>query len=499
MRRILKLLTSRLMIFVPLVILQLAVLFSIVYHASIVYSIMPIIQVTAIVMIIYIVNRQEDPSYKIAWCCVVLGAPVIGVPLYLLAGNRKVPRKIRYGTIRVDKEMSSLLNPDESQLNEEGKNIFRYGITNGFPAYKNTSCQYYSSGEEWFKDYREELKKAKHFILMEFFIIVEGTCLDQLLEVLGAKIKEGVDVKLIYDDFGCVTLSKATKKKMRNMGIDMYCFNRLRPAFIIQMNNRDHRKLTVIDNSVAFTGGVNISDEYVNLIKRFGYWKDSAIKISGEAVWSFTVMFLGMYSYVKNGDVNYEKYRLPCEETESEGYFQPYSDSPTDNELVALAMHMNMVNRARKYVYMDTPYLILNEPIKQALILAAKGGVDVRILTPHIPDKVIVFQITRGNYYQLVKSGVKIYEYTPGFNHAKNFVADDMMAIVGSANMDYRSYFLHFENGVLLYDNKEVLKIRDNFLESLEKSHEVTLEELENISLPVRLLRAVLNLFIPLV
>ena len=164
-----------------------------------------------------------------------------------------------------------------------------------------------------------------------------------------------------------------------------------------------------------------------------------------------------------------------------------------------MAMHMNMVNRARKYVYMDTPYLILNEPIKQALILAAKGGVDVRILTPHIPDKVIVFQITRGNYYQLVKSGVKIYEYTPGFNHAKNFVADDMMAIVGSANMDYRSYFLHFENGVLLYDNKEVLKIRDNFLESLEKSHEVTLEELENISLPVRLLRAVLNLFIPLV
>ncbi|MBR4164085.1 MAG: cardiolipin synthase [Solobacterium sp.] len=499
MRRILKLLTSRLMLFVPLVILQLAVLFSFIYHASIVYSIMPIIRIMAIVMIVYIVNRQEDPSYKIAWCCVILAVPVIGVPLYLLAGNRKVPRKIRYGTIRVDKEMSGLLNADETQLSEEEESIFRYGIENGFPAYKNTSCKYYSTGEEWFADYLEELKKAKHFILMEFFIIVEGKCLEQLLEVLSMKIKEGVDVKLIYDDFGCVTLSKATKKRMKNIGIELNCFNRLRPAFIIQMNNRDHRKLTVIDNQTAFTGGVNISDEYINLITRFGYWKDSAIKIQGEAVWSFTVMFLGMYSYVNGGNVDYEKYHLQSETDSGEGCFQPYSDSPTDNELVALAMHMNMVNRARKYVYMDTPYLILNESMRHALILAAKGGVDVRILTPHIPDKIIVFQITRGNYYQLVKSGVKIYEYTPGFNHAKNFVADDTMAIVGSANMDYRSYFLHFENGVLLYDNKEVLKIRDNFLTSVEKSHEVTLEELENISLPVRLLRAVLNLFVPLV
>jgi len=223
--------------------------------------------------------------------------------------------------------------------------------------------------------------------------------------------------------------------------------------------------------------------EYANRIHRFGYWKDSAIQIHGEAVWSMTVMFLGMYSYVrgkKEEPIDYQKYHLPCDQTDDGGFYQPYSDTPTDNEPVALGMHMNLIASAKHYIYIDTPYLILPDAMMQALIRAAKSGVDVRIMTPHIPDKIFVFQITRGHYERLVENGVKIYEYTPGFNHAKNFVTDDRLAIVGSANTDYRSYFLHFENGILMCRTPQIAEVRDDFLTSVEKSHLVTLKEVKN-------------------
>lgn len=507
MRRIIKLLTSRLMIVAPLVMLQLTVLLGLFYRAVLFYRIMPVIQLLAIGMVIYVINRNEDPSYKIAWCCVILGAPVIGVPLYVLAGNRKVPRKIRYGTIRASQKMNDLLDSDPDVLQKtdnydlEVQNIFQYGmIGNGFPVYGNTRSKYYSSGEEWFPEYLEELKKAEKFILMEFFIINEGSCLNELLDVLEKKIREGVKVILIYDDFGCVTLPRRIFRRMRDIGMELWRFNRLRAAFIIQMNNRDHRKITVVDNRVAFTGGVNLGDEYANRITRYGYWRDSAVRIEGDAVWSFTVMFLGMYSYLKgNEEIDFEQFRLHYPVSDDDGLYQPYSDSPTDNEPVALSMHLNMIQHARNYIYMDTPYLILNESIRHALILAAKSGVDVRILTPHIPDKLLVFQITKGNYYELLRGGVKIYEYTPGFNHCKNFVSDDRLAIVGTTNMDYRSYFLHFENGVLMYRTKEIAAMKKGFTDALKVSHEVTLEEMDRTALPVKLIRAVLNLFVPLV
>ena len=401
---------------------------------------------------------------------------------------------------KTEEDLEDILS--EAKADPNIQNIFWYGYqASGFPIYEGTTCKYYPSGEAWLPDYIAELKKAKHFIFMEYFIIDKGSVWDEILAVLKQKAAEGVEVKVIYDDFGSITLPVNYDKKLKAMGIEAYRFNKVHPAFIIQMNNRDHRKITVIDNNVAFTGGVNLADEYVNRINRFGYWKDSAIRLQGKAVWSMTVMFLGMYTFLtdKNKKIDYLKYKLPCDEVSDGGFYQPYSDTPTDSEAVALNMHLNMVTRARHYVFIDTPYLILTENMIQALIRAAKSGVDVRILTPHHPDKLLVFQITRGNYARLVENGVKIYEYTPGFNHAKNFVSDDSLAIVGSANTDYRSYFLHFENGVLMHNTPEIEKIRDNFLTSLLDARQVTRRDIEKELWIVKIIRAILNIFIPLV
>jgi cardiolipin synthase len=508
MRRILKILTSRLIIVVPLVILQFGLFAMLLYGMADFTEILPFLSLISIVTSIFVLNRTVDPAYKISWILVILGAPIIGIPLYLLAGNRHVPKKLNNGTIEASKDMDGLLQNDDEAIQtgakapKELQNVFKYTLNaSGFPVYCNTESKYYASGEAWFPEYLSALKQAKHFIFIEFFIIDEGTVWDEIHAVLKEKVSEGVDVKIIYDDFGSITMPHHYDRQLQKEGIEAYRFNHVRPAFIVQMNNRDHRKITVIDNNVAFTGGVNLADEYVNRIKRFGYWKDSAIKIHGEAVWSLTVMFLGMYSYVRTlkDPIDYQKYHLPCDAVDDKGFYQPYSDTPTDNEPVALNMHLNLVTSAEKYIYIDTPYLILPETMAEALIRAAKSGVDVRILTPHIPDKIGVFQITRGYYQRLVEKGVKIYEYLPGFNHAKNFVSDDRLAIVGSANTDYRSYFLHFENGVLMGNTPEIAKIRDDFLASIAKSHQITEEELKKEWAIVRLFRAFMNIFIPLV
>ena len=507
MRRILKLITSKLLFVVPLVILQFTLFAMAFFRASAYLEIQPVVTVIAWFFTLYVVNRQEEPSFKIAWCVVILGMPVVGVPLYMIFGNRKMPKRLVEDTTHASETMERLQNPDDAVLEsipvgeEDMREMFRYGIRRcGFPVYRNTESTYFASGEEWRTVYVEELKKAEKFIFLEFFIILEGKLWDEVSAVLKQKVSEGVQAVLIYDDFGCVTLPPRYLRDIREAGVEVYRFNRIRPALAAQMNNRDHRKITVIDNRTAFTGGVNLSDEYVNEIFRFGYWKDSAVMLKGEAVWSFTVMFLGMYSYVKGQDavIDFESYRLPCGEYNDGGWYQPWSDTPTDNENVALNMHLNMISHAGKYIYIDTPYLILNEAMKATLRLAAKNGVDVRILVPKIPDKFFVNQITKSFYLTLLQAGVRIYEYTPGFNHCKDFVFDDRCAIVGTANTDYRSYYLHFEDGVLMYDTEQVIRIRENFERALEKAEEITAEQARNVALPLRLIRATLALLIQL-
>lgn len=509
MHRVLKILTSRLLLVIPLIVLQLIFLLTLLYQFAISYKLLPVFSAISIVVAICIINRKEDSAYKIAWCLMILAIPIIGVPLYFMAGGRKVPKKLFNGTVRANKEMEGLLRLDYdliydvSRKDQSAADILRYGtLTGDFPVYQNTISKYYASGESWFPEFKAALKSAEHFIFMEYFILDQGSCWDEVHEILLEKVKEGVEVKLIYDDFGSITLPYDYDLLLRNEGIEAYRFNHIRPAFIVRMNNRDHRKITVVDNNIAFVGGVNIADEYMNRIERFGYWKDSAMRLEGAAVWSLTVMFLGMLSYCRPANIgmpDYESYHLVCSQVNDGGCYQPYSDTPTDKENTALNMQLNLINHAHHYIYIDSPYLIPTDGVLQALMRAAKNGVDVRILTPGIPDKKLIFEITRGNYHQLLDAGVKIYEYTPGFNHAKNFVMDDKMAIVGSANMDYRTYFLHLENGVLMYQTPEIEKIRDDFEQSIAKSHEITLQEEEKTNLFVRLVRMILNLFIPLV
>ena len=507
MRRYLRMLTSRLVIAGPLAMLQFILIIATIYRLALAIQIMPVIQVIGVIIMLHCIYRQEDQSYKIAWCIILLLLPVVGVPLYLLTAERKMPRKLRNGTTRANKEMSDLLKMDEGVIREAATmdpdlvSMVTYGVQQcGFPVYRNTTSRFFSSGEEWLPVYVEELKKAKYFIFIEFFILDEGSVLDEVLDVLKEKAAAGVSVKVIYDDFGSVTMPWHFDRTLAEYGIEAYRFNHIRPAFIVQMNNRTHRKITVIDNNVAFTGGVNLADEYANRYKRCGYWRDSAVMIKGEAVWSMTVMFLGMLIYERGKTpVDVYKYRIPCEMVADSGYYQPFSDSPTDDEQVSMNLHLSMITHAKNYLYINTPYLIPTDTIKNALILAAKSGVDVRILTPHIPDKLTVFQITQANYAPLIKAGVRIYEFTPGFNHSKTFISDDRIAMVGTVNMDYRSYCLNFENGILMAHTDQIEVMKKDFLDALEKSKEITEEDIERIPFAVHMFRAVMNIFVPLV
>lgn len=504
MHKLIRVLTSRLFLVGALVIAQFLLIIAYVYNFTFTHSLFPALQVIGIFLSIYVVNRTNDPAYKISWVFIILFSPLVGVPLYFMFGNKKISKKLYNGTLNGSKVLKELLVKTETKhiQAEDNGQLFRFGREYcGFPVYEHTKTTYFSSGEEWFPVYLEKLRSAKKYIFLEMFIIDYGKVWDEVLEILKQKVQEGVDVKVIFDDFGCVTMHAHLEKELRKLGIDAHGFNRLRPALIIQMNNRDHRKITVIDNEVGFTGGVNLADEYINHITRFGYWKDSALMVEGPAVWSMASQFLGMYHYLSKNpaDTDYSMYCLPCKEYDVEGYVQPFADSPTDDILVGMSEHLNLIHHAKKYIYINTPYLILNDAISRALKVASESGVDVRILVPHIPDKKLVFQITRHSYKALIESGIKIYEFTPGFNHSKAIVCDDEYGLVGSINTDFRSYFLHFEDAVLMYKTVAVKDVKEDFLQSLEKSHEVTMKEVNRTPLILKIIRAILTLFIPLV
>ena len=370
-----------------------------------------------------------------------------------------------------------------------------------FPMHKNTETKNYSSGEENYADLLKELKKAKKYIFMEYFIIEEGKMWDSILEILEEKASEGVDVRLIYDDMGCISLLPyGYDKTLEKKGIKCIAFNPFKPLVSLVMNNRDHRKITVIDGHTGFTGGINLADEYINEKERFGYWKDTGIMLKGAAVWNLTIMFLEMWNSSRKTDTNYSIYKPEINQTETivnDGYVQPYGDSPLDGEVVGENVYMNIINSAKEYVYIYTPYLIIDNEMMTALCLAAKKGVDVRIVTPGIPDKKVVFKLTRSYYRQLIEAGVRIYEYTPGFIHAKVFLSDDKIATVGTINMDYRSLYLHFECGVYLYKTKSITSIKEDVFDTLEQSKEFTKEDLKN-GRRFELWQAILRVFAPL-
>lgn len=465
--------------------------------------------IISLVVILFILNNKSNPVYKIAWIIPILLFPIFGGLFYIFLGTNKLSKRTRQRMKLIFDKTREALKPKQNILNEmrlcneiaanQSKYIQDYAY---YPPYCNTFTEYLSIGEIKFERLKEELKKAKKFIFLEYFIIEEGIMWNSILDILKEKVKEGVDVRVIYDDAGCLLkLPYGYDKKLESMGIKCCIFNPLVPLLSTKFNNRDHRKIAIIDGHTGFTGGINLADEYINEYERFGHWKDTAIMVKGQAVWSMTVMFLSMWDYLKGIDENFENFKPDIDlsqENCKDGYIQPYADSPLDDEAVGEVVYLNLINKARRYVYITTPYLIIDNEIITALTSAAKGGVDVRIITPHCGDKWYVHEVTRSYYRTLVEGGVKIYEYTPGFIHSKTFVVDDEYGVVGTINMDYRSPFLHFECGVWMYKCRSIADIKGDFINTLEMCQEITLKDLKQIKWYKTLIRIILRIFAPL-
>lgn len=458
-------------------------------------------------VVLWIVNDESNPAYKIAWIIPIMLFPIFGGLFYILIGKSSLSKKIVSKMHKIEEKTKEVLidNQEKNAMlrsqDMDAAKISHY-ISNYayYPLYYSNNTEYYRLGEEKFKRLKEELNKAERFIFMEYFIIEEGIMWNSILDILKEKASKGVDVRIIYDDIGCLgKLTKEYNKKLENMGIRCHVFNPVRPILSLAFNNRDHRKITVIDGKVGFTGGINLADEYINEIELHGHWKDTAILFDGEAVWSLTVMFLSLWEYLDSSNEDYEKYRYKNGMDEYKGGFiQPFSDNPLDKESVGETVYLNIINNAKDYVYITTPYLIIDNEMLTALCIAAKNGVDVRIITPHHGDKWYVHAVTRSYYKPLVNSGVKIYEYTPGFIHSKTYVSDDKFGVVGTINMDYRSLYLHFECGVWMYNTASISDLKADFVSTLEKCTEIEKSYLDNNKWYKTIGRSVLRLFAPL-
>ncbi len=484
-----RLLYNRFYLFVLLVLLQIAGFFYLQYlftfHTRIGVILQAAVSILSLVCVLYIINKNERPTAKLNWILIILVAPVFGVPFYLYFGEGRPARKMKKRLGKAKAENARLIKEKygEGELlipQNRGEGLERYLLEYAAaPAHKDSKITYFESGEKTFPAMKEELKKAKKFILLEYFIIAHGKMWGEILKILLQKAEEGVQVRVIYDDFGCMTtLPPDYDRYLESLheNIRAMAFNEVVPVFALRLNNRDHRKILVIDGKVAFTGGINLADEYIGEVRRFGYWKDSGLRVCGAAANSFTRMFFDIWNAFRADEEEVVNYLVePVNATippsnEEKSVIQPYDDSPLDGRSVGEYAYADMINRAVKYAYIFTPYLLPDEVIGGALVRAAERGVDVRIVTPGIPDKKAVYRLTRANYPPLLAAGVKIYEYTPGFIHSKSIVVDGESAIVGTINFDCRSLYLHFENGVYFTDPTAVAALKKDCEETFAVS-----------------------------
>lgn len=509
MKKLLKMVFGRFLLVAILIIAQLAFLiYSFIWLQGYYHWLYFASTIVSILFIIFIISDRSNPSYKITWLILILLSPVLGGVLYIIFGNNlstiRKQKKLRPVNRSVWKEtmerqqLAVHLTEAHPDAAAQSQYIFR---ATGYPAYQDTISKFYSSGEEFLPDFMNEIENAKKFIFLEYFIIDKGTIWNGILEVLKRKVKEGLDVRIVYDDMGCIgTLPGNYYKQLRRLGIQCYAFNRFVPLVNGRINNRDHRKISVIDGNVGFTGGINLADEYFNVKKVYGYWKDDAIMIKGDAVRSFTLMFLNLWDSLSKKEDDFRKFMPEVSydlHLDDSGFVQPYCDAPMDNETVGENVYLNMICRAKKSICITTPYLIIDNEMITALTNAAKQGIDVKIVTPSIPDKKTVFMITRSYYRQLVEAGVHVYEYKPGFIHQKIFVVDDEYATIGTINLDFRSLFLHFENGVWLFQGPIIKTITSDFAKTLRQSNEMTLAKC-HFGLITRFVQKVLRIFAPM-
>lgn len=457
---------------------------------------------------LHIVSKRDKASYKTAWVFLILAFPLFGGLLYLMFHFQGPTRSLAQRVRTVEEENAgqfTLPGTGYDAARECAGELFpqvRYlQDTAGFPIYDHTTVRYFSPGERLLDALLPALEQAEHYIFLEFFIVQEGKMWDSILSILKEKSSRGVKVRLIYDDIGCfLLLPQNYPQQLRQFGIECVLFNPFRPFLTAKQNNRDHRKIISIDGKVAYTGGINLADEYINAIEKHGHWKDAGILVEGKAAWSFTLMFLEMWQVCtgqrENIRVYYPWLEQPCT-VSGEGFVQPYADSPLDTENVGEHVYLQILNQAQNYVYINTPYLIVDDSMVSALALAAKRGVDVRIITPHRWDKWVIHMTTRSYYRDLVRAGVRVYEYEKGFMHAKTFVCDDRVATVGTTNLDFRSLYLHFECGALLFDGPVIRDIKQDFLTTLPTCRPI-LEEQCRSNFLVHLFQEGLRLFAPL-
>lgn len=461
------------------------------------------------ILIIFIVNRDEPAEFKMSWIIPICLFPVLGALIYVfIRGNfGGIGLKAKLG--RRMKETEGLLSSDEKtkeaikECSVRLKGFANYmENTAGFPAYHNSGAVYFPLGEDKFTDLLAELKKAEKFIFLEYFIIERGIMWNAVLDILKEKVKEGVEVRVMYDGMcSILLLPYKYPEELKRFGIKAKMFAPIVPFLSTTQNNRDHRKIVVIDGKVAFTGGVNLADEYINQVERFGHWKDVAIKITGDAVRSFTIMYLQMWNVSEKGSEDYGKYIKDIafdKPLYHDGFVIPYGETPTRSTEVGKTVYESMIDSSSRYVHIMTPYFIIDREFLDSMRYAARRGVEVSMILPHIPDKKAVYYIARTFYPELLEAGIKVYEYTPGFVHAKVFVSDDVSATVGTINLDYRSFYHHFECGVYFYDNSVVSKVEEDFQKTLLKCQKVTLDYYKKIPLYQKMVGRVSRLFAPL-
>lgn len=509
MRKFIKLISSKFFICSLILLAEISFLVFLVFvlnsavHSTIVTCVTVALDV---IFVLYIINSDINAEYKIAWIVPIMFLPILGCLFYIIFGRKRLSRftlkkltrnfkGIEY-LYEANPEVDARIERTDEFLNSCASIIRSEGY---LPAFDCEEAVYFKVGEEYAEKLLEVLKGAQKYIFLEYFIIAKGKFWNDVLDILVEKVKSGVDVRVIYDDIGSIlSLPHNYPEKLKKLGVKCYCFNKYRPVLDVAQNNRTHRKIAVIDGEYAFTGGVNLADEYINAEVRFGHWKDTGVMIKGRAAQNFTAMFLQLWTVEFGNETDgYRKY-LADKNKPGQYLCIPFADSPYDsNRQICEDLYIKIIYNAKKYVYINTPYLIIDGEMKKALVTAAHSGVDVRITVPHVPDKKYVFALTKAFYSPLVKEGVKIYQYTPGFIHAKSIVSDSKYAIIGSSNMDFRSFYLHFECDVLMYGEKFCTELYEDYLETCKVSERITEDKIK-IRLHSRIYRAILRIFAPL-
>lgn len=508
MRKFFKILGSRYFIsafFIILELVEIIVFTLFIFHFFAYMWIL--VAVTHLALFVYIVNMDTNPDHKIPWISTVLLLPLVGALLFSFFGKPTITKKDKkfFEKLESSKKEVFIFNQTLEKLSKEDTRAYQVAkslsVDSNARIFQDTLSIYYQSGEHFFSDFLKDLQNAKDFIFMEYFIIEDGFMWQSILNILRQKRNEGVEIRVMYDDIGCLsTLPANYDKQLRKLGIKAIPFAKFTANANASHNNRSHRKITVIDGKIGYTGGLNLADEYINKIEKYGYWKDSAVRIWGDAVKGLTYLFLFNWD-LANKAITEQRYYLDQDAgiQSNDGYYIAFGDGPAPfyKQEVTKSLYLNMINQATSYVYITTPYLIIDRELTNALTNAAKRGVKVAIVTPKIPDKKSIQLMSRASYLNLITQSVEIYEFIPGFIHAKNIMIDDCYAICGTINFDYRSLVHHYENAIWMYKTSQIQNMKEDFIQTVAASEFITVDKAK-LPFGKKVTASLLRLFAPL-